>query len=196
MMPVTCHILRHGRLVPHNVGGIVRENLRGGGYQFSIMGLQTVDQRSGCRSVITVQHEFIVEARGVQPALHDTEVVPVLGEGLHLLDELRDGCLVRCRCIDESDGFLAEIARVGNPLIKELRLRLVELQGCRRTCQRQHHRETVQRTLRRHHPASQKQHGVAAAEKGRIAFMTNAGGASAIWAAETGKFTSISRCGG
>ena len=41
-----------------------------------------------------------------------------------------------------------------------------------------------------------KRRGVAAAENGRIAFMTSAGGGRAILAAGTGKSISISRCGG
>lgn len=41
-----------------------------------------------------------------------------------------------------------------------------------------------------------KRRGVAAAENGRIAFMTSAGGGRAILAAGTGRSISISRCGG
>jgi hypothetical protein len=41
-----------------------------------------------------------------------------------------------------------------------------------------------------------KRRGAAAAENGRIAFTTSAGGGCAILAAGTGRSTSISRCGG
>jgi len=41
-----------------------------------------------------------------------------------------------------------------------------------------------------------KQRGAAAAESGRTAFTTSAGGGRAILAAGTGRSTSISRCGG
>jgi len=44
-------------------------------------------------------------------------------------------------------------------------------------------------------PRPKKRRGVAAAENGRTAFTTSAGGGSAILAAGTGKSTLTSRCG-
>src|SRR5215212_11025040 len=90
------------------------------------MGLKALDECLGGRSgIASLLEKLIVKASPIEPVLRETERIGIVHETFDVADQRVDGGLIAR--LHERDRFLAERVGIGNPLVEESRLSLVQL---------------------------------------------------------------------